>query len=578
MQLRPRQKVFVDKCILALENHKNALAIAPTGAGKTIMLSHIIKELIEQKRVSKVLVIVHRNELLEQNKEKFKRVSDSITTSTYNAERKNMDGAVVFCTVQTLYRQLLIAGNDHILFNVKFDFIVVDEAHHIVARTYIKCLQFFKNAYKFLLLGVTATAERSDKISIGNIFNNIADTITIKEMIELGHLVPPRTFVVNHDFTRELYFLKKNKDHEYSEKAVGKILNKNSINNTVVEKWLELAKGRKTVIFCSTIEQATNVTDLFLKNNIKTALVSNNIGKSLRQKRLNDFQNGDTNIIVNVAILTEGFDYQPVSCIILLRLSSFKSTMIQMIGRGLRAVDKSIYDIDKKDCIVLDFGISTFVHGYLAGDLNSDIPLKYYQGVHDNLQVIDEAITKISCDDEVEKEEKQKVFASIKTDYEQKLIGIDDLVADNIKKFFIYKFIIDFCDVYIFSCYSVRLSFFLISLDDFTYHLVKEKGPSKEKFYLGYDTNVNNILNKMADLIFEELEDEDKRYLINASKRKPSPRQLEFVPNEMKNKELESLKSACILSFIFSKEKIIKIINDEILKEDQKILSSYNFF
>jgi DNA repair protein RadD len=85
---------------------------------------------------------------------------------------------------------------------------------------------------------------------------------------------------------------------------------------------------------------------------------------------LSDLETGKVQVLVNVAILTEGWDYPPISCVVLLRCSSYKSTMIQMIGRGLRTIDASLYsNIEKEDCIVLDFGISTILHGSLEQDL-----------------------------------------------------------------------------------------------------------------------------------------------------------------------------------------------------------------
>ena len=93
-----------------------------------------------------------------------------------------------------------------------------------------------------------------------------------------------------------------------------------------------------------------------------------------KEQRAIVFENmtrGAIQVIVNVAVLTEGWDYPPISCVVLLRQSSFKSTMIQMIGRGLRTIDPVIYpDIIKKDCVVLDFGISTMLHGSLDQMIN----------------------------------------------------------------------------------------------------------------------------------------------------------------------------------------------------------------
>ena len=106
--------------------------------------------------------------------------------------------------------------------------------------------------------------------------------------------------------------------------------------------------------------------EAFAASGYKAATVWGDMSDADRRNTLSDFTSGKLQILVNVAVLTEGFDHPPTSCVILLRPSSFKSTMIQMIGRGLRIVDpKEHPDIIKKDCIILDFGTSTLIHGSL---------------------------------------------------------------------------------------------------------------------------------------------------------------------------------------------------------------------
>lgn len=158
---------------------------------------------------------------------------------------------------------------------------------------------------------------------------------------------------------------------DYSDDEVASILDSEPLNSEVVRHWREKAGDRKTVIFCSSVTHARNVTNSFNAHGISTALITGEMTKGQRSLVFESMTKGEIRVIVNVAVLTEGWDYPPISCVVLLRQSSYKSTMVQMIGRGLRTIDPSIYpDIIKKDCVVLDFGISTMLHGSLDQMIN----------------------------------------------------------------------------------------------------------------------------------------------------------------------------------------------------------------
>lgn len=360
MILRPRQKAFVERCVHALHEHKNTLGVAPTGAGKTIMLSGVVGELLKNG-VDKACVLAHRDELTEQNNEKFLRVNPHVRTSVYDARSKSWDGDVTFAMVQTLCRQQSV--NDM----PRLDMIVIDEAHHAAADSYQRII---KKAYAdnpdLMLFGVTATPNRGDKKALSPIFSNVGDQISIAELIASGHLVKPRTFVIDIEGTQQkLKEVKKTVD-DFDMREVEAIMNKAPINQAVVDHWKKHAGDRKTVVFCSTVDHAARVQETFRQNGVETAFIHGGLSNKDRQSELERFTHGNAQVIVNVAVLTEGWDYPPTSCVILLRPSSYKSTMIQMVGRGLRTVDANEYPgVFKHDCIVLDFGTSSLIHGSL---------------------------------------------------------------------------------------------------------------------------------------------------------------------------------------------------------------------
>ena len=353
MQLRPRQKEFVDRCIEAINEKNNTIGIAPTGAGKTVMLSSIAAQM-----GGRALILQHRGELVSQNRATFLRVAPNTPTDLYNADRKRWSEGVTFGMVQTLSLE------DNLASIPALDLLVIDEAHHVAATSYKKVIQKARAMNpEIKILGVTATPQRGDCKGLTAVFSNVADIIRIGEMVGGGFLVRPRFFVIDLCIKEELSKVRITAS-DFDMEQVAAIMDKEAITTKVFEEWKKTAGDRRTVIFCSTVDHAKHVKDAFMEFGIKTCLVYGDMPESHRKQIIAEFDQGIHQVIVNVAVLTEGWDCQPVSCVVLLRPCSYKSTMIQMIGRGLRKVDPEKYpNIIKDDCIVLDFGYSLAKHG-----------------------------------------------------------------------------------------------------------------------------------------------------------------------------------------------------------------------
>jgi DNA repair protein RadD len=365
MILRPRQKTFVSKCRKALKKHGNTLGVANTGFGKTVALSAIVGQEIGD--TGRALIMAHRDELTRQNSATFEAVNPGLSVSLFNAERKSFRGRAVFSMIQTL-------SQDHNIQRMPpFDLVVVDEAHHVASDTYRKVIEHSRTLNPDVkILGVTATPERSDRRGLAETFSNVADVVTISEMVQAGHLVPPRAMVVDIGTQHQLRNVKKTAN-DYNQAEVEAIQNTRLHNRQIVDKWLELAKDRQTVIFCSTIQHCEDVRDAFKDAGVAAECAHGKMGTKERRSILAGFDSGAFPVLCNPMILTEGWDCPICSCVILLRISSHKSTMIQMIGRGLRKINPAKYPgVVKTDCLVLDFGISLLTHG----DLNPTVKLK----------------------------------------------------------------------------------------------------------------------------------------------------------------------------------------------------------
>lgn len=366
MILRNYQRKCVTSCISALKKHGNTLLVSATGSGKTVMMSEVVNKIIGKNK--RAMVVQHRDELTSQNSDTFSNIFPNKYISFYNANKKSWKGQVVFSMIQTLAKDKALADMP------AMDLIVYDEAHHASSNSYRGLTARAKELNPNVkILGVTATPERSDKRGLMDTFDNVAENITIHELVQSGHLVPPRGFIVDIGTQKALGRVKKTVN-DYNMAEVEAIQNSRVLNNKIVEHWKHEAVDRPTLVFCATIKHAEDVRDSFRDAGYTSEALSSNTPKKERREILRRFDQGEVQLLTNPMVLSEGYDSPICSCVILLRLSSHKSTMMQMIGRGLRKIDTNKYPgMTKKDCKVIDFGISLINHG----DLNIDYKLRF---------------------------------------------------------------------------------------------------------------------------------------------------------------------------------------------------------
>lgn len=355
MILRPYQEKLVSRAVAALKKRGNTLAVAPTGAGKTIMLAELAR-----RHGGRQCVLQHRQELTSQNLSKFKKVNPGAHVGLYNADVKSWRGDTTFAMVQTLSRN----GNVNSI--PPLDLLIIDEAHHAVADSYQRIVDTVRDRNpSCVIAGFTATPARGDGKGLRAVFDNCCDQISLHSLINMGFLVRPRTFVCALEGVDEqLRNVRKTRSGEFDMEQVEHIMDVDVHNEAVVREWKKLAGDRKTIVFCSTVQHAEHVAEVFRASGVNAATVAGTTPDHERAATLTRFDKGDLQVLVNVAVLTEGYDSQPVSCVILLRPCSFKSTMLQMMGRGLRTVDPAEYPgVIKTDCVVMDFGRSLVTHG-----------------------------------------------------------------------------------------------------------------------------------------------------------------------------------------------------------------------
>lgn len=362
--LREYQKESIKNTVNALKCKNNTLLIAPTGAGKTVMLSHVINDVIDSQKQNSY-VLVHRKEVNEQNYREYSKLFPTAKFSTFNAHSKELlKNGVTFCMMQSLFKY--IKRNKYV---DAPDLLVIDEVHRARCSTYTAIIDYFrKRNPKLKLFGVTATPERIDGLGLGKFFTNISKEIRLGELIESGALVKPIAKIVD-DESLDAY-LKADDDCNIVKATIGdedvggNVLT--ACDGTILKYWQDenSVTPRKTIVFARKIVHAIRLTRLFNDAGIKSNYIHGGTKKKDREKILKDYNDGVYQVLFNVNIFTEGFNSPETSCIMLLRRCSGKSIMIQMVGRGLRLAP------NKEDCLIIDFGKSLKTHKDLFAGSN----------------------------------------------------------------------------------------------------------------------------------------------------------------------------------------------------------------
>ena len=278
MMLRPRQALLVERSLAALAQHGNTLSVGPTGSGKTIMLSAVAGSLLAEPD-AKACILAHRDELTGQNLSKFARVNPGVSTSVFDAKDKSWSGRATFAMVQTLSR------DNHLAAIPILDLLVIDEAHHAASASYRRVIDrvLDKNPGA-QIFGVTATPARSDGKGLREVFSNVADQITLGELIASGHLVPPRTFVIDVGAQEQLTRVRRTAT-DFDMTEVEAILNKTPITDAVIRHWREKAGERKTIVFCSTVAHAECVRQAFQDAGVSAVIVHGELSDAERTGR-----------------------------------------------------------------------------------------------------------------------------------------------------------------------------------------------------------------------------------------------------------------------------------------------------
>ena len=320
----------------ALHLHRSVMAQMPTGTGKTYLLTAVIDSFVSNNPMEKVWIVAHRRELVSQIDETVRKFHSYSTSNTSS----------LLSSVKAMSIQWLMRHYDEI--EEVPGMIVIDEAHHALAKTYKEMWERFPKA-KFL--GLTATPCRLNGKGFTDLFDVLVQSWDVPEFISKGRLATYDFVSIKSDgMTQRLIdsLQKRGADGDYQNKEMDMLLNKKPSIERLYRSLEEYGKDRKGIVYAINISHAQKITKLYQEHGVKAIAIDSKTPAAERQQDIEAFKKGDIQVLVNVDIFSEGFDCPDVEFVQLARPTLSLAKYLQMVGRGLRVAK------GKKNCVIID--------------------------------------------------------------------------------------------------------------------------------------------------------------------------------------------------------------------------------
>lgn len=341
--LRPYQREAVEAVLAARRSGVRRMVVClPTGSGKTVIFAHLAHLAKRQ-----VLVLAHREELLTQARAKLEHTMGhgAVVAIEQGALRASADARVIVCSIRSLHDGRLsrvLSGRD-------IGLVIYDECHHAAAEDNLRVLRSlgaFDPNWTGTLLGFTATTSRGDGKGLDAVFERIVYARPLRTMIADGYLCSLRGFRISTaaDLSRL-----SSKGLDFGEEELSQAVDIEDRNALVARSIQELARDRRTIVFCVNVNHARNLSRALNHLRVRAGIVHGSMASDGRAQALADFRAGNTTALTNVAVLTEGFDDPGVSCVAMARPTRSEALYAQCVGRGTRLHP------GKRDCLILDF-------------------------------------------------------------------------------------------------------------------------------------------------------------------------------------------------------------------------------
>lgn len=367
LRLRPYQTEAIE----AITRDWNAgltdvLLVAATGAGKTVIFLELLNRVLDEygdpfwPEPKRGLILAHRRELIDQPLERIAALWPEwlLRTGVVMAEQNECDRQLTVASVQTLIQPGRI---ERLLEHGAIDYVVVDECHHANARTYLEIISQLKEANpKLRHLGVTATPLRSDGDGLKRVYQKVSYKAGIKELIKLGHLVPFKALAVSTAISLKYV---KEVAGDFVQKQLADVWECDNLYDLIVESHRKYAKDRPAMVFTVSVEGAHRLAERFNRAGISAAAADGSTAKGDRRDIVEGFKRGDTQVLCNCALWTEGLDLPKIACVHMARPTKSDLVYVQAMGRGLRPLP------GKEDCLILDYCPVDARNIVMAGDL-----------------------------------------------------------------------------------------------------------------------------------------------------------------------------------------------------------------
>ena len=389
MKLRDYQQRAVDSVLAAWKDHRSCVVVLPTGCGKTVVFAEVIRRRIAAESKSEVeveqrsaIILAHREELIRQAADKVSSITGQDTQIEMGPMKVTpMFGKMPPVVVSTVQTQ--ITGRIKNFDPSEFATLVIDEAHHATSSSYRQCIEHYYQNPACRLLGVTATPDRADETALGNVFETVAFEYSVTDAIRDGWLVPVKQKLVkvgSLDFSGI-----STTAGDLNQGELAEVLEDEQNLHSVAVPTLEICGNRRAIIFAASVKQAERLAEILNRGTRqdaastgdqekitqdRAAWLCGKTDKGDRAQILKDFREGKIQFVVNVGVLTEGFDDAGVEVVVMARPTKSRALYAQMAGRATRpaaevagklgtldaeARRKLIAESSKPSCLIIDF-------------------------------------------------------------------------------------------------------------------------------------------------------------------------------------------------------------------------------
>ena len=355
MQLRDYQSNVIKDLNYSINNGLDRILLqAATGSGKTVIASAFVRSVVD--RGKNVLFLAHRRELINQCSSKLRcsNISHGIIMA---GEAPSSWHNVQVASIETLRSRAFTNKRINL---PKADYVIIDECHRSLSKTYRKLIESYPNS---VVIGLTATPCRSDGLGLGHIYQDMVKAPSIKQLTNDGHLVEAKYFAPSIPDLKGL----RTYMGDYSSTQLSNRMDRPKLVGDIVTHWLKIANNKKTVVFASSVKHSIHIKERFIEAGVVAEHIDGQTPTDERDATLQKLENSEIQVICNCMVLTEGWDCPSAEVAVLARPTKSLGLYLQMVGRVLRPYE------GKDNAIIIDHSGAVYDHGFVDDEMVWDL-------------------------------------------------------------------------------------------------------------------------------------------------------------------------------------------------------------